>query len=84
MSARVNSAADTVFPAGTDVTVTRRGERLYAPGIGDDTRGLVLLLNVARILERAGIRTVADILFVGSVGEEGLGDLRGVRHLLRR
>ncbi|MEE2964829.1 MAG: M20/M25/M40 family metallo-hydrolase [Acidobacteriota bacterium] len=75
---------DTVFPAGTDVTVTRRGERLYAPGIGDDTRGLVLLLNVARILERADIRTVADILFVGSVGEEGLGDLRGVRHLLRR
>jgi len=73
-----------VFPAGTDVTVTRRGERLYAPGIGDDTRGLVLLLNVARILERADIRTVADILFVGSVGEEGLGDLRGVRYLLRR
>ncbi len=75
---------DTVFPAGTDVTVRRRGERLYAPGIGDDTRGLVLLLNVARILERADIRTLADILFVGSVGEEGLGDLRGVRHLLRR
>ena len=75
---------DTVFPAGTDVTVRRRGGRLYAPGIGDDTRGLVLLLNVARLLERAEIRTVADILFVGSVGEEGLGDLRGVRHLLRR
>lgn len=74
---------DTVFPAGTDVTVRRRGDRLYAPGIGDDTRGLVLLLSVARALERARVRTVADILFVGSVGEEGAGDLRGVRHLMR-
>ncbi len=74
---------DTVFPVGTDVTVRRVGDRLYAPGIGDDTRGLVILLNVARALARADVQTVADILFVGSVGEEGLGDLRGVRHLLR-
>ena len=74
---------DTVFPPGTDVTVRREGDRLYAPGIGDNTRGLILLLNVARALGRADVRTVADILFVGSVGEEGLGDLRGVRHLLR-
>lgn len=74
---------DTVFPPGTDVTVRRRGGRLHAPGIGDDTRGLVLLLNVAEALERAGVRTRGDLLFVGSVGEEGLGDLRGVRHLLR-
>ena len=74
---------DTVFPSGTDVTVRREGDRFYAPGIGDDTRGLILLLNVARALARAGVHTLADILFVGSVGEEGLGDLRGVRHLLR-
>ena len=74
---------DTVFPPGTDVTVRRRGDRLYAPGIGDDTRGLVVLLNIAEALERSGVRTRADVLFVGSVGEEGLGDLRGVRHLLR-
>ena len=74
---------DTVFPPGTDVTVRRRGDRLYAPGVGDDTRGLVVLLIVAEALERARVRTRADILFVGSVGEEGLGDLRGVRHLLR-
>lgn len=73
---------DTVFPPGTDVTVRRRGDRLYAPGIGDDTRGLVVLLVIAEALERARVRTAADILFVGSVGEEGLGDLRGVRHLL--
>ncbi len=74
---------DTVFPPGTDVTVRRRGDRLHAPGIGDDTRGLVLLLIVAEALNRARVRTRGDILFVGSVGEEGLGDLRGVRHLLR-
>lgn len=73
---------DTVFPPGTDVTVRRRGDRLYAPGIGDDTRGLVVLLVIAEALDRAGVRTDDDILFVGSVGEEGLGDLRGVRHLL--
>ena len=74
---------DTVFPPDTDVSVRRQGDRLYAPGIGDNTRGLVLVLNVARALARAAVRTVGDILFVGSVGEEGLGDLRGVRHLLR-
>ena len=74
---------DTVFPPGTDVTVRRDGGRLYAPGIGDNTRGLILLLNVARALARADVRTVADILFVGSVGVERLGDLRGTRHLLR-
>ena len=74
---------DTVFPPGTDVTVHRRGDRLYAPGIGDDTRGLVVLLIIAEALERARVRTRADVLLVGSVGEEGLGDLRGVRHLLR-
>ena len=74
---------DTVFPPETDVSVRRQGDRLYAPGIGDNTRGLVLLLNVARALADAAVRTVGDILFVGSVGEEGLGDLRGVRHLLR-
>ncbi len=74
---------DTVFPPGTDVTVSRRGERLYAPGIGDDTRGLVLLLSMLHALEETGLETLGDLLFVGSVGEEGLGDLRGVRHLLR-
>ena len=65
------------------MTVHRRGDRLYAPGIGDDTRGLVVLLIIAEALERARVRTRADVLLVGSVGEEGLGDLRGVRHLLR-
>lgn len=74
---------DTVFPEGTDVTVRREGEKLLAPGIGDNTRGLVNVLGVVRSLEHAQIKTDADILFIGNVGEEGLGDLRGVKHLFR-
>lgn len=72
---------DTVFPEGTDVTVKIRGDTLYAPGIGDDTRGLVVVLNVLRAINQAPIVTEADVLFIGTVGEEGLGDLRGVKHL---
>jgi tripeptide aminopeptidase len=74
---------DTVFPEGTDVTVTQRGDTLYAPGIGDDTRGLMVVLTVLRAMERTGLRTDADLWFVGVVGEEGLGDLRGMKHLFR-
>jgi tripeptide aminopeptidase len=74
---------DTVFPEGTDVTVRERGDTLFAPGIGDDTRGLIDVLQVLRALDDADIRTDADLLFIGTVGEEGLGDLRGVKHLFR-
>ena len=74
---------DTVFPAGTDVTVRFDDEKMYAPGIGDNTRGLVTILGVLRAMQHAGIETEADVLFVGNVGEEGLGDLRGVKHLFR-
>jgi len=74
---------DTVFPEGTDVTVRMRGDTLYAPGVGDDTRGLIVVLTVLRAMEAAGIRTDRDVWFVGTVGEEGLGDLRGVKHLFR-
>lgn len=72
---------DTVFPEGTDVTVKRNGDTLVAPGIGDDTRGLMVVLSVLRALEKNNIETEADVLFIGTVGEEGLGDLRGVKHL---
>lgn len=77
----VASHLDTVFPAGTDVRVRREGTRLLAPGVSDNTLGLAANLAFMRALDAAGIRTRADILFVGDVGEEGLGDLRGVRHL---
>jgi acetylornithine deacetylase/succinyl-diaminopimelate desuccinylase-like protein len=74
---------DTVFPPETDVTVRVDGDTFYAPGIGDNTRGLVVLLALLRALDNAGLQTDADILFIGNVGEEGLGDLRGVKHLFR-
>jgi tripeptide aminopeptidase len=74
---------DTVFPADTDVTVRFDDEKMYAPGIGDNTRGLVTVLGVLRAMQHAGIETEADILFIGNVGEEGLGDLRGVKYLFR-
>ncbi|MFT7686063.1 MAG: tripeptide aminopeptidase [Candidatus Azotimanducaceae bacterium] len=74
---------DTVFPSGTDVTVRHKDGKLYAPGIGDNSQGLVNLLEVARSIEMANLQTEADILFVGNVGEEGLGDLRGIKHLFR-
>lgn len=74
---------DTVFPPGTDVTVRAVDDKLYAPGIGDNSRGLVTVLGVLRTLQESGIETKADILFIGNVGEEGLGDLRGVKHLFR-
>jgi acetylornithine deacetylase/succinyl-diaminopimelate desuccinylase-like protein len=75
---------DTVFPEGTPVTVKRDGTRLIAPGVGDDTRGLALVLAVIRAMQAGELRTSSDVLFVGSVGEEGQGNLRGVRHLLGR
>jgi tripeptide aminopeptidase len=75
---------DTVFPAGTDVKVRREGTKLFAPGIGDDTRSLAVLLAWKRAMDAAGIETRADILFVADVGEEGIGDLRGMRHLFQR
>ena len=74
---------DTVFPEGTDVTVRVSGDTLFAPGIGDDTRGLIVVLTVLRAMEAASLETRGDVLFVGTVGEEGLGDLRGVKHLFR-
>lgn len=75
---------DTVFPEGTDVKVRREGTKLMAPGIGDDTRSLATLLAYVRALDAARIKTRSDILFVGNVGEEGAGDLRGTRYLFNK
>jgi acetylornithine deacetylase/succinyl-diaminopimelate desuccinylase-like protein len=74
---------DTVFPEGTPVTVTREGTLLRGPGIGDDCRGLAVVLAVARAMVKGNLQTPGTITFVGTVGEEGLGDLRGVKYLFR-
>jgi acetylornithine deacetylase/succinyl-diaminopimelate desuccinylase-like protein len=80
----VSAHLDTVFPEGTPIKVTREGERLLAPGIGDDSLGLASLLVWARLLEANAITTRQPVLFVGTVGEEGAGDLRGVRYLFTK
>lgn len=75
---------DTVFPEGTETRVKKNGSVYAAPGIGDDTHGLAVMLALIRALEAAQVRTRGNIVFVGNVGEEGLGNLRGVRHLFEK
>ena len=72
---------DTVFPEGTDVKVKREGAVLRGPGIGDDCRGLAVLVAIVREMKKANVQTPGTITFVANVGEEGLGDLRGVKEL---
>ncbi len=74
---------DTVFPLGTDVKVVKKNGKYYGPGITDDSRGLAVLTSWIRALNKNDVKTVGDLMFVGSVGEEGNGDLRGVKALLR-
>jgi len=78
----VSAHLDTVFPPGTDFTVRREQNRLLAPGIADDGCGLAALIATLRALEECSIETEGSLLFVGTVGEEGEGNLRGVRYLL--
>ena len=73
---------DTVFPAGTDVKVKREGNRLIAPGISDNGTGLAGLLAMARAIHAAKIKPMRTILFAANVGEEGEGNLRGMRALI--
>jgi acetylornithine deacetylase/succinyl-diaminopimelate desuccinylase-like protein len=80
----VSAHLDTVFAQGTDFTVVRSGNRLLAPGIADDGCGLAALIALAQAIQSQKIRPEGSILFVGTVGEEGEGNLRGVRHLLTR
>jgi tripeptide aminopeptidase len=72
---------DTVFPEGTNVKVKRDGTILRGPGIGDDCRGLAVLVAVAREMKKANVTIPGTITFVANVGEEGLGDLRGVKQM---
>ena len=79
----VSAHLDTVFPEGTDVTVKEKDGVILAPGIGDDSRGLAALLSLIQAMNANDIRTVGDVMFVGTVGEEELGNLRGVKALFR-
>ena len=79
----ISAHLDTVFAKDTNFKVRRDGNRYYAPSIGDDSRGLAGLLQVIRMFQELKIETEGDILFVATVGEEGEGDLRGVKHLFR-
>jgi acetylornithine deacetylase/succinyl-diaminopimelate desuccinylase-like protein len=79
----VSAHLDTVFPEGTDVTVKDKDGVILAPGIGDDSRGLAALLSLIKSINANQIATVGDIMFVGTVGEEELGNLRGVKALFR-
>lgn len=74
---------DTVFPEGTDVKVRVKNDTLFAPGIADDTRGLAMILTIAESIKKQNIEPINNIIFIGTVGEEGLGDLRGVRYLFK-
>lgn len=72
---------DTVFPNGTDIVVRQEDGKVYAPGISDDGRGLAAVLTLVRAFNETNIQTEGDIIFGATVGEEGLGDLRGVKGL---
>ena len=79
----IDAHMDTVFPMGTDVKVRREGDTYYAPGIGDNTSGCRALLQLIRCFNEANIKTEGDILFVGTVGEEGNGDIRGAKFIVK-
>src|SRR5882762_3092638 len=79
----ISAHLDTVFGPELDVSVSRRGPRLEGPGIADNARGLAALVAIGEALVHARVTTRRPVLFAATVGEEGSGDLRGVRHLLR-
>lgn len=79
----VSAHLDTVFPEGTDVSVKEKDGMLLAPGIGDDSRGLAALLAVLKAMTENNLKTIGSLMFVGTVGEEELGNLRGVKALFR-
>jgi acetylornithine deacetylase/succinyl-diaminopimelate desuccinylase-like protein len=72
---------DTVFPAGTPLDLRQQGSRLYGPGVSDNGAGIAAMLAVASVLASVCISHALPFLFIGNVGEEGEGDLRGMRHV---
>jgi tripeptide aminopeptidase len=72
---------DTVFPANTPLNIRQQGSRIYGPGVSDNGAGVVALLAIAALLRNVRIRHALPFVFIGNVGEEGEGDLRGMRHI---
>ena len=77
----VSAHLDTVFPLGTRLETREEGTRLYGPGISDNASGVVAMLAVASALKRTQLRLASNVVFIGNVGEEGEGNLRGMRHI---
>lgn len=77
----VSAHLDTVFPTGTRLDTREEGNRLYGPGISDNAAGVAALLAVASALKRSQLKLEANVVFIGNVGEEGEGNLRGMRHI---
>jgi acetylornithine deacetylase/succinyl-diaminopimelate desuccinylase-like protein len=77
----VSAHLDTVFPQGTALATREEGNRLYGPGISDNSAGVIAMLAMVAAIKRTQLRPQANILFIGNVGEEGEGNLRGMRHL---
>ena len=75
---------DTVFPANTPISVRRDNDKLYGPGISDNASGITALLAIAAALQSVELANTAPLLFIGNVGEEGEGDLRGMRHIYQQ
>ncbi len=75
---------DTVFPAGTEISVRRDGGKLYGPGVSDNSSGITALIAIAGAMHAAAVPNRAPVLFIGNVGEEGEGDLRGMRHIFQQ
>lgn len=80
----VSAHLDTVFPHGTNLHVRRQGERIYGPGLGDNSTGVAGMLHLAQVMQQYDLPNERDIWFVANVGEEGLGDLRGMRAAVAR
>lgn len=77
----ISAHLDTVFPLGTHLETRQDGNRLHGPGISDNAAGVVAMLAVASALKHAGLQLLSSIVFIGNVGEEGEGNLRGMRHI---
>ena len=72
---------DTVFPANTPLNIRQQGSRIYGPGVSDNGAGVAALLGIAALLRSVRVRHALPFVFIGNVGEEGEGDLRGMRHI---